>query len=54
MPSRLFYHYLGAFDPELERFSPGPLVIGYALEEALRAGVRQLDFLRGQENYWYA
>lgn len=48
------YYYLGGFDPDLERFSPGTLVIGYALEEALRAGARQFDFLRGQENYKYS
>ncbi|MBI2898119.1 MAG: GNAT family N-acetyltransferase [Deltaproteobacteria bacterium] len=37
---------LGGSDPAFDRLSPGLLTIGFALEEAIRAGARELDFLR--------
>jgi CelD/BcsL family acetyltransferase involved in cellulose biosynthesis len=48
------FSYLGGFDPELARYSPGTLVMGYAIQRAVEQGVRRWDFLRGRENYKYA
>jgi CelD/BcsL family acetyltransferase involved in cellulose biosynthesis len=48
------YYYLGGFDPALDRLSPGHLVVLHALEEAVREGAREFDFLRGREPYKYA
>ena len=45
--------YLQGFDPEHERLSPGALVVAHAVEEAVRAGDREADFLRGRERYKY-
>jgi CelD/BcsL family acetyltransferase involved in cellulose biosynthesis len=46
--------YLGGFDPALARFSPGKLVVGYAIEYALvHDRARAFDFLRGAETYKY-
>lgn len=47
---RLFY-YLGAFDPAWKRFSVGSLAIAHAIEQARAEGLRQFDFLRGEEPY---
>jgi CelD/BcsL family acetyltransferase involved in cellulose biosynthesis len=51
--NRRFYYYLGGFDPELDRISPGTLVIAAAMEEARREGCAIFDFLRGSEPYKY-
>lgn len=48
-----FYHYLLGFDPDLGALSPGTLLIGRALEEAVREGAQEFDFLRGREAYKY-
>ena len=50
---RLFY-YLGGFDPAMGDVEPGTLVIAHAVEQAVREGVREVDFLRGREPYKYA
>ena len=47
------FHYLAGFDPAYSELSPGTLVIGYAIEEAIRQGDREFDFLRGRETYKY-
>ncbi len=46
-------YYQGGFDPssELARFSPGVVLIGTAVREAIERGVRYFDFLRGDESY---
>jgi CelD/BcsL family acetyltransferase involved in cellulose biosynthesis len=48
-------YYLGGFEPALERYSPGLLVVAHAIERA-RAddGALEFDFLRGAEPYKYA
>jgi CelD/BcsL family acetyltransferase involved in cellulose biosynthesis len=46
-------YYLGGFDPALDRFGPGTLLVGHAIEEAIREGAREFDFLRGSEAYKY-
>lgn len=48
------YYYLGGFDPELARLSVGNLVVWHAIQEAIREGAVEFDFLRGQEPYKYA
>jgi CelD/BcsL family acetyltransferase involved in cellulose biosynthesis len=45
--------YLQGFDPELERASPGTLIVGAIIEDALAEGVSEIDFLRGAERYKY-
>jgi CelD/BcsL family acetyltransferase involved in cellulose biosynthesis len=50
---RVFY-YAGGFDPALSRLSPGTVLTGHAMEESIRAGAREWDFLRGDEPYKYA
>ena len=47
-------YYLGGFDPAHERRSVGTVMVGHALDEAVREGTRELDFLRGREPYKYA
>jgi CelD/BcsL family acetyltransferase involved in cellulose biosynthesis len=48
-----FYHYLAGFDPDLARLGLGTLMIGHALEQAVREGAEEFDFLRGGEPYKY-
>jgi CelD/BcsL family acetyltransferase involved in cellulose biosynthesis len=48
------YYYASGFDPALEPYSPGSLMIWHAWEEARAAGDREFDFLRGSESYKYA
>ena len=47
------YYYLGGFDPSLGRYSLGTLLTGYAIRDAIEAGCRVFDFLRGDEPYKY-
>jgi CelD/BcsL family acetyltransferase involved in cellulose biosynthesis len=47
------YFYLLGFDPAFAFESPGVILIGHAISDALAAGVKELDFLRGQERYKY-
>lgn len=49
-----WFYYLGGFDPAYGRASPGAVLLLHALEEAVRAGARSLDLLRGREAYKYA
>lgn len=48
------YAYLGGFDPDLPRLSPGTQVLHHAICEAIGEGVREFHFLRGGESYKYA
>lgn len=48
------YAYLAGFDPEFGRLSAGTLLLACAIEEAVRAGASEFDFLRGRESYKYA
>lgn len=47
------YAYQSGFDPALGRDSPGSLVVAHAMGEAIRAGAREWDWLRGAEDYKY-
>ncbi len=48
------YAYLGGFDPRFAYYSPGAVLLGHAIEDAMREGVRELHLLRGGEAYKYA
>ncbi|MGK9170138.1 GNAT family N-acetyltransferase [Inquilinus limosus] len=48
------YAYLGGFDPDYAYESPGSILIGHAIAEAIREGRREFHFLRGREAYKYA
>lgn len=48
------YAYLGGFDPDRPRLSPGAQIVGYAIAEAIAEGAREFHFLRGGEAYKYA
>ena len=43
--------YLSGFSVEMERYSPGTLLLDYALRRAIREGSSVWDFLRGREQY---
>ena len=45
--------YLGGFDPAFGFESPGTVLLGDALEQAMAEGARSFHFLRGQEAYKY-
>jgi CelD/BcsL family acetyltransferase involved in cellulose biosynthesis len=48
------YAYLAGFEPALAQYSPGTLLTNYAIEEAIRNGDKEYDFLRGGEAHKYA
>ena len=50
---RNLYCYLTGFDPSFAAFSPGSLVFGGAIEDAIASGCREVHFLRGGEAYKY-
>jgi CelD/BcsL family acetyltransferase involved in cellulose biosynthesis len=47
------YAYLGGFDPAFSEESPGSILMGHAIAEAVREGANEFHFLRGQERYKY-
>jgi CelD/BcsL family acetyltransferase involved in cellulose biosynthesis len=50
---RRAYAYLGGFDPVFAFESPGTILLGHAIEQAVREGAREFHFLRGGEGYKY-
>jgi len=44
---------LSGFDPKFASISPGTLLIGHAIEQAMADGSQAFDFLRGVERYKY-
>lgn len=48
------YCYLQGFDPEYRKLSPGTIVLGRVIEDAVRHRAKRIDFLRGREAYKYA
>lgn len=48
------YYYLSGYEPDLEKSSPGTLIVAHAVEEAIRQRATTFDFLRGAEDYKYA
>jgi CelD/BcsL family acetyltransferase involved in cellulose biosynthesis len=51
--ARRCYYYLGGFEPRWRALSPGTLLVGYAIEQAMDEGLDAFDFLRGGEGYKY-
>jgi CelD/BcsL family acetyltransferase involved in cellulose biosynthesis len=47
------YSYLGGYEPSLARYSPGTLIMNYAIEQAVLEGAHDWNFLRGREQYKY-
>lgn len=50
---RRVYYYLSGFDLELSRYSPGLVLMGHAVESAIKDGATEFDLLRGDESYKY-
>jgi CelD/BcsL family acetyltransferase involved in cellulose biosynthesis len=48
------YAYIGGFDPELPRLSPGAMILHHAISAAIAEESGEFDFLRGGEAYKYA
>jgi CelD/BcsL family acetyltransferase involved in cellulose biosynthesis len=44
-------YFQAGFSPEHERLRPGLVLIGYAVEHAIKEGNRVFDFLRGEHDY---
>jgi CelD/BcsL family acetyltransferase involved in cellulose biosynthesis len=47
------YFYLSGFDPAVAHLSPGTLIVGLVIEDAIQRGMTRFDFLRGSEPYKY-
>jgi CelD/BcsL family acetyltransferase involved in cellulose biosynthesis len=47
------YGYLTGIDPAFAHESPGTLLLAHVMEEAIREGAHEFDFLRGGEPYKY-
>jgi CelD/BcsL family acetyltransferase involved in cellulose biosynthesis len=47
------YCYMQGFDAARAKLSPGVLLVGGVIQEAIRSGVKRIDFLRGREPYKY-
>jgi CelD/BcsL family acetyltransferase involved in cellulose biosynthesis len=50
---RTLCFYLSGFDPALAHLSPGTLLVGMVIEDAIARGMTAFDFLRGREPYKY-
>lgn len=48
-----FYYYQAGFDPALGSLSPGVILQGISIQQALEEGAVLYDFLRGSESYKY-
>ncbi|MFN2525276.1 MAG: GNAT family N-acetyltransferase [Actinomycetota bacterium] len=46
-----FYLYNSAYEPDLARLSPGLVLVAHLVQDAIDAGVKKFDFLRGPERY---
>ena len=51
--SGCFYSYIGGFDPEYARYSPGSVILLNIIEDCINRGLQEFDFLRGAEPYKY-
>lgn len=47
------YCYMQGFDADRAKLSPGVMLVGGVIEEAIYSGVKRIDFLRGREPYKY-
>jgi CelD/BcsL family acetyltransferase involved in cellulose biosynthesis len=51
--ARTLCFYLSGFDPDAAHLSPGTLIVGMVIEDAITHGMTRFDFLRGSEPYKY-
>ena len=47
------YAYLGGFDPTMEKYSPGTVMLYHVIDDAVKKRLKYFDFLRGNESYKY-
>jgi CelD/BcsL family acetyltransferase involved in cellulose biosynthesis len=47
------YCYLSGFDPACAKLSPGAVLLAWLIEQAMREGLTEIDFLRQPEAYKY-
>jgi CelD/BcsL family acetyltransferase involved in cellulose biosynthesis len=45
------FYYQAGFDPEMNAYSPGNLLVAQTIREAIEEGRAQFDFMRGDESY---
>jgi CelD/BcsL family acetyltransferase involved in cellulose biosynthesis len=50
---RTIYCYLSGYDPAMAKLSPGAVLLGWVIEEAVANGLQEVDFLRKPEAYKY-
>jgi len=48
-----FYYFQSGFDPKYSRYSVGTALQAYTLQEAIKEGIKEFDFLRGWHRYKY-
>lgn len=48
-----FYYYIGAYNPTLQKYSPGSVILFKIIQECINNGITYFDFLRGAEPYKY-
>lgn len=48
---RTMYYYIGGYEPELGKYSPGALCIYNVIKDAISTGIKEFDFLKGNESY---
>jgi CelD/BcsL family acetyltransferase involved in cellulose biosynthesis len=48
-----FMYYQAGFDPEYSRYSVATVLLVHCIENAFKEGMREFDFLRGNESYKY-
>lgn len=53
LKDKVIYYYIGGYDPDMKKFSPGSLLILLVIKEAIENGIKYFDFLMGSENYKY-
>src|SRR5207302_10824317 len=46
---KTLYCYLSGFDPEMAKQSPGAVLLGWVIEQAVAEGLEEVDFLRHGE-----
>src|SRR5205823_6441631 len=48
---RTYYYYLPAFDPDFARYGPSAALLAHLIERAYGLGLREVDFMLGDEPY---
>lgn len=49
--SNIFYYYQVSHDPEFYKLSPGSVLLHLVLEDCCKRGLKEFNFLQGDENY---